>query len=282
MHLSPLQWFPVGLTFSLQVAILVLMVRRGLRSSFPWFFGFVCFSAFSIPLKLVSVAFMSQVAYAYIYWIIAGLSAILAFAIMREAFIHVLKPYSALVDLGKLLFRWALVFLALVSLVTALATVGSCMSRTAAAIFILQRSSQLMLSGLLLLFVLFESRLGLSWRSPAICIILGFGTNAAFSLVRRFTEERLSDWGNQMDMVGALICVAVYGVWLVSLTLPHPSRRTVQDSPTRLILQRWNEALLATPLGGRGGEVITMTPIESFLPGVERTVERVMARKMMN
>jgi hypothetical protein len=45
-----------------------------------------------------------------------------------------------------------------------------------------------------------------------------------------------------------------------------------------LIFQRWNEALISYQHGGD----LAFAPSESFLPSVERTVERVMARKMTN
>ena len=63
--------------------------------------------------------------------------------------------------------------------------------------------------------------------------------------------------------------------------LPEPARKTAQDSPTRLILQRWNDVLMNTPLVSRGpGTELAFSTVDSFIPGVEKTVDRVLSRKM--
>lgn len=281
MHLSALQWSLILAGIGFQLAIAALMIKRKLRATFPLFFAFVVFGAMT-QVVAVATAYISYTTYYYTFWTVMTLQTLLSFAVIYEVFLHILKPYSALVDFSKLLFKWAVVFLALVSTITAFATAGSMSDKACTTIQLLGRSSELMQCGLLLLFALFESRLGLSWRSPAISVIVGLGANSAFSLLSSFLGERLPDWNNALNMTGAVISVAVYATWYISMVLPQPVRRTAQDSPTRLVLQRWNEALLASPLTGRRGEVIAMTPIESFLPGVERTVERVMARKMMH
>jgi len=61
--------------------------------------------------------------------------------------------------------------------------------------------------------------------------------------------------------------------WAYSLTYKTQKKIALMESPSRLIFQRWNESL-----GSYGfGDFATT---DSFLPNVERTVERVMARKM--
>lgn len=281
MHLSVIQWIPIFATVLLQMVILAVLVRRKLRSSFPFFFNFVALSLISISVRAALFSWLSPSECFYLRWTLLGLATLLSFAVMHELFVHILRPYSALVDLGKLLFRWAIAFLILVSLVTAVATSEPDTTKVFATIEALARCSQFIQCGLLLLFVLFQGRLGLSWRSPAICVMLGFGINATVALASSFFFSRFPSWSSALSWAGPLTCVAVYAGWLSAFMLPQPQRRTVQDSPTRLIFQRWNEALMATPLVSRKHQ-IAMSPIESFLPGVEQTVERVMARKMMH
>lgn len=282
MHLSVAQWLPIFATLLLQLAVLVIMVRRKFRLVFPLFFNFIAFSMLSISIRVILFSHLSRTQCRYLGWTFMALATMLAFGVMRELFINILAPYAALVDMGKLLFRWALVFLALVSFVTALAANDTETNRILAALDVLTSSSQLMQCGLLLLFIVFQSRLGLSWRTPAICIMLGFGCNASVVLCSSFIRDHFPAWSPALAWVAPICCVAVYSGWLLGLVLPQPARRTVQDSPTRLILQRWNEALMASPLVSMKGEIAAMSPVESFLPGVERTVERVMARKMMH
>jgi len=256
------------------------MVTRKFRSAFPVFFAYTALSLVTtVVLQAATVFHLNATLYFYLFWILFGAATVLSFAIVYEVFVHILKSYPALVDLGKLLFRWAFVFLAIASALTALATEGTDGAKMMAAICLLEHACQLMMCGLLLLFILFEGRLGLSWRSPAVAIVLGFGVTASVMLTKSFIQ--VSSSMDAWDIVSTVACVVVYAGWFASFALPQPERRTAQDSPTRLILQRWNEALLATPLVPRRSQV-AFAPVESFLPGVEQTVERVMARKMMH
>ncbi len=49
---------------------------------------------------------------------------------------------------------------------------------------------------------------------------------------------------------------------------------------SKLIFQRWNEVLVSTPFGSSAATA-SMGHLDSFLPNVEQTVDRVMARKMV-
>ena len=77
---------------------------------------------------------------------------VLEFGVLYELLVNALKPYSALIDLGKMLFRWAAVFLILAAFLTAFATTGSGNNKLVAASELLQRTVRLMQCGLLLLF----------------------------------------------------------------------------------------------------------------------------------
>lgn len=264
----------------LQIYVLVVMVQRKLRQEFPAFFNFVLWNALSATAFQVAIRwFPSQ--YSYIYWSAVGVSMLLSFCIFYEVFVAILKPYSALIDLGKMLFRWAAVFLLVGSLVTALATVGAQFTKICAAILLLEHCIQLMQCGMLLLLLAFESRLGLSWKNHAMSIGLGVGTFAAWDLTTTYAVEHFPAMNPTFDVLNSVLIVAVYGFWMVAFLVKQTQRKTVLDSPSRLIFQRWNEALLATPLVTRRNQPV-FAPVESFLPGVEQTVERVMARKMMH
>ena len=280
MHLSVVQWLVIFATIALEIAVLIAMIRRNSRKMFPFFFAFVVFSLLGLLVQTILLPYLSSAAYFYEYWSTIALGTLLSFAVMYEVFINILKPYSALLDFGKLLFKWAFVFLALASVLTAFATTGTETDKICSMIRLMDRSCGLMQCGLLLLLIVFESRLGLSWRSPAIVIMVGFGASAAISLTVSYLTERIPGWNPYLDLANTLSCVVIYGSWFACFALPQPARRTVQDSPTRLILQRWNEALMTTPLVRKPPQ--PAFPVDSFLPGVEQTVERVMARKMMH
>jgi hypothetical protein len=278
MHLSANQWFLMGLSASLQLALLFVLIQRKLYSKAPIFFNLCVFGLATFVVGLVVAPRLSEVHYSYYYWTIEALGLLLSIGVMYEVFLLILKPYQALLDLGKMLFAWAALFLLLASVITALATAGPYINKICAAMIPLQRIVELMQCGLLLLFLLFESRLGLSWRSLPMCIALGTGCYAALDLSMSFFRQHYTAWANQLDAANALVGSGILFVWIVNFLLPEPKRRTAQDSGGRLILQRWNEVLLSTPILVRSTQVAL--PVESFLPGVERAVERVMARRI--
>ena len=265
---------------AIQLALIFIISRRKLRSQFGIFFNFL------ILLTVAQVAFQisahwSEYAYQYVYWTFTALAMGLSLGVLYEVFVSILKPYSAVIDLGKMLFWWAAVFLFFTALVTALATTGSQFTRICTAILLVEKCVQLMQCGLLLLLLTFEKKLGLSWRSHGMCIALGLGTFAAMDLTITYVNAHYPVWHNTLDLVNGLVCLGVYAFLIAGLSLPEPARKTAQDSPTRLILQRWNDVLMNTPLVSRGpGTELAFSTVDSFIPGVEKTVDRVLSRKM--
>jgi hypothetical protein len=288
VNLSLVTWIPVGLAIAsalAQLAILGILVKKKLRSDFRIFFTYnVCVVLMTV-VSVISYIWLclncgagGGNGYSYLYWTMSAVLMVLEFGVMYEVFANIVKPYSALIDLGKMLFRWAGVFLLIGALVTAFATVGPQSGKLFAAVTLMERSLRLMQCGLLLLFFLFERRLNLSWLSPNVSIALGLGTSAATGLIMSYLRTRYPD----SAALGLFDNVSYFGVvvfWAVSLALPQAQRKNVLDSPSRLIFQRWNEALQATPLvHGKG---TALASVESFLPGIEKTVDRVMARKVV-
>jgi hypothetical protein len=262
-----------------EAAILVVMIKRKLRSTFPIFFGYMAYSIVMLGAMFLVVRLPFQ-AYFYSYYTLTAISLLLGFGILYEVFVNIVKPYSAVIDLGKMLFCWATIFLFLAGLLTTFATTGNITNGVTAGVTVMQRSIQLMQCGLLLLLLLFERRLGLSWRSHSMSIALGLGTYSALNLIVCHLADRVSPVAQgRLTMLSSIASITILGFWCVSLLLPEPQRKTAQDSPTRIILQRWNEALAATPLSA-GSRDFAFAPVDSFIPGVEKAVDRVLARKM--
>ncbi len=278
MNMSLLQLIPSAGALLLQVALLRIMAKRKLKARFPWFFHFVGLEAITLFTVLVLGPHLGAKVYFYTYWGLNALLMVLAFGVLFEVFVNTLKPFSALIDLGKLLFLWAAGFLLVASVLTAMATSGHQALKICAAITLIERSVGLMQCGLLGLFLLFEKRLGLSWRNNGMAVALALGTSAALDLICSFASERMPAYSSALTTVDTFSYFAVFAFLLVIFALPQPDRKTVQDVPTRLIFQRWNDTLLATPFAMQSN--LAMASMDSFLPNVERTVERVMARKM--
>lgn len=262
-----------------QASLLVVMAKRKLRKQFPVFYNYVFLLLFiTIALQVSARWFLGQ--YSFVYWTATGLTMLLGFGVLYEVFVNILKPFSELIDLGKMMFRWAAIFLLITASITALATTGSKTTTLCTAILQMEHCIQLMQCGFLLLLLAFETRLGISWRSHGMCIALGLGVFASTDLLLSYLYQRFPTWQGSLDITNAIVAAGLFAFWTVGLMLPEPARKSAKDSPTRIILQRWNEALAATPMSNSVSDV-TFAPVDSFIPGVEKAVERVLARKMV-
>ncbi len=286
MQFSASEWFAIGLTavgIVVQVAILAILRSRKLKSNFPVFFSYLVFS--SVAMTLLEVIYLAHsphilgTNYTYVWWVLNFLQMLLQFAVMYEVFVNALKPYSALIDLGKMLFRWAAVFLIMAAAFTA-SSGGNTRNCIAAFVEHFERGTLLVQCGLLFLFFLFERRLGLSWRSHSVNIGIGLGASSTLTLLFSYLHDHFAAQAYAINLADNFSATAIVIFWAVCLYLPAPQRKNVLDSPAKLIFQRWNEALMATPFASNGGAMVAQ--MDSFLPNVERTVERVMSRKMIN
>jgi hypothetical protein len=281
VHISQSQWIPIVIAVAaagVQAFTLRILNQRKLRTEFPVFFRYSLFCVAGCVISLIPFIFYCP-QYFYVYWSMTAVTMALEFAVMYELLVNALKPYSALIDLGKMLFRWAAVFLVLAALLTALATAGSGSHKMVAAMELLQRTVRLMQCGLLLLFFGLEKRLGLTWRTHSMSIALGLGIYAGVDLSTTYLIDRLPAMAWFFEVVTTLVYLGAASLWAYSLAKPEPARSNVLESPRRLIFQRWNEALLTHSV--RGEMAFAGSGMESFLPGVEQTVERVLARKIV-
>lgn len=276
MQMSLLQWALALASPAIQVLLLRVLVKRKLSSKFRFFFNYTIFSLATAVFILAVGRSLSDKQYFFAYWTISAISMLLSFVVLYEVLINVLKPYSALIDLGKILFGWAASFLVIACTLTAVATNGHQVDKLCAAVLLFERNVQLMQCGILLLFVIFQNRLGLSWRSHGICIAMGLGIFAALDLISVVLRTKSPQLSAFLDIAGTVFYFANWALWLGAFMAPEPERSTAQDSPQRLILQRWNEALVGYGYGGASSP----STVESFLPGIEKTVDRVMARRV--
>jgi len=281
VQISLTQWIYIVIAVvaaSVQVYTLRILNHGKLQSEFPVFFRYTCICLVAYAVSIIPFIFFCP-QFLYIYWVLNVITMVFEFAVLYELLVNALKPYSALIDLGKMLFRWAAVFLVLAALLTAFATASTGSNKVIAATELLQRTVRLMQCGLLLLFFGLEKRLGLSWRTHSMSIALGLGIYAAIDLISTYMTGRVPALNTMFEVLPNVVYLAAASLWAYSLAKPEPARSNVLDSPRRLIFQRWNEALLTHTV--RGEMAFASAGMESFLPGVEQTVERVLARKIV-
>lgn len=285
MSLLPVQYLQIGLAIaggSLQAAIVFLLIKHKLRSEFNALFSYLIFCILMLVAGLTSYFYIScckSDQYGYVYWALNFGMISLEFVVMYEVLVNALKPFGALIDLGKMLFRWAALFLLVAALLTAFATNSSQLGKLTAAATVMERSMRLMQCGLLMLFFFFERRLGLSWRSRCMSVALGLSVAGAVDLCVSYLRGQFPDRTISLSIFDTVCYAAVMVFWVFRFALPESKRATVLDSPGKLIFQRWNEALASYGYGEPGAASST---VESFLPGIEKTVDRVMARKAIH
>lgn len=282
MHLPLIQWVFVALAVgsaAIQASILSIIIKRKRSSECPVFVTYTGFGILLVVIGLAGYLLGSCQEYFYISWVLGFLYVALEFGLMYEIFVNALKPYSALIDLGKMLFGWATVFLLIAATLTAFATSGSEASKLTAGMAVIERTMRLIQCGLLFLFFLFEKRLSLSWRSGNVGIALGLSVSAALDLTVSYLKAHFPAQMVAFGVVNSLAYIGVLLFWTYCIAMHRKERTSVLESPNRLIFQRWNEALISYQ---SGDVALATSSVESFLPSVERTVERVMARKMMH
>ncbi|HWX54441.1 MAG TPA: hypothetical protein VN176_07600, partial [Verrucomicrobiae bacterium] len=240
MHMSVAQWAFWIIGFALQLLLMaILLVRKG-RSQFPIFFNYVIFYG------VVSVVFLiaarqPYAQYFYTYWTITALGVVFGFGVLYEAFGQIMKPYSALADLAKMIFVWAGGFLMAISFLTALTTGGTTSDKICAAILLANRCVLLMQCGLFLLLLVFEKRIGVSWVNRGMCISLGLGMSAVLQLSTWYLLEHFPSWRNPVETTSSVLSIGILTYWAFGLVSAKSATKTAGNAPNRLVLQRWND-----------------------------------------
>lgn len=230
----------------LQVGIVAAMVRYRTFRQFPVFMTYTIFiSCFSVTTFIIS-RFGDEVykLYFYFYWTGRWIEMLLSFAVASEIFSHVFRPYPGLAKLGRLLFRWSVAIVILVTLLTTLWAKGGDKSPLISRILLMDRALSLVECGLLFALFALASYLGLSWRNYDFGIALGFGLYGTVSLVGATLRMQFGpDFDDTLRILGPLtynFCVVIFAYYLLR---PEPARASVPMRPSAS-LRDWNAELV--------------------------------------
>ncbi|HZQ21558.1 MAG TPA: hypothetical protein VFA89_02060 [Terriglobales bacterium] len=243
MNLLRVLWYAKWIVPALvQVLILLIMIRRRLFRDFPLFLSYTAFEVVYFACRFPF--FFKEDAYAkffYISWVGKAIEMALGFAVIYEIFRHVFRPYPALAQLGKVLFRWGLVVLVFV---VTLATASAPENGIVQGLVVLERGLSIIQCGLLFLLFLFSSYFGLTWRHYVYGIGVGFGF---FGTILLATAALHAQLGPSFDDFSNLIEPLAYNcsvlIWISYLLRPEPVQRSINFKPTDG-LQEWNHELL--------------------------------------
>ena len=265
---------------ALQLLCVYLLYRRKLLPQFKFFASLLVFLTVRAGVLFVVYRIYSPMSWTYYttYWVGVAMADMAMIAVLYEIFCAAFKPFAGLQDLAKVAFKWAagsIIFIGLLVFASNPASQGKWLS---AAVYDFERIVRVMECALLMFLFIASQHLGVSIRNRVFGFALGFGIDAfvqllVFSAALNSHVSKIPLWGELLPMV----YYASLLIWVGYLAQPEPSRESLHIPVTSPLL-RWNEVALA--LGHSGGQVALMNP-EPFMPQVERMVEQVMQREIV-
>jgi hypothetical protein len=242
MKITVLQYFLWYTAPILQAVILFAMIRRRKAREFPAFSSYTVFHIVQFAATFAAYR-NSYRAYFYTYWVTEIADSVFALVVIQEIFAKVFEPYQSLRRLGIVAFRWGAVLLCLLASLGAMWGPSPMADRLIAGLLIVERSTALIQTGLLILLFVFARLFGLGWRHYVFGVSLGFGVSAGLGLV--ITAFR-AQFGTKMETISAsllsasvLVGVGIWTYYFVS----EKSISVVGELPNTGQLQEWNEAL---------------------------------------
>jgi hypothetical protein len=232
----------------LQVALAILIWRRGLQKSFPVFLAYLFFEAIE-EFTLYGMDVLPSVG-AEAWWnafcvglIVQGL---LMFALIGELALHLLRPWPALANLGSRLISGAGVVLVLLAAVAAAyAPIDSTQTAISSRAHILEQTLYIVLSGLVLSVFLFAAHFKLTWDNFAFGIALGLGILSC---------EHLGAWAvtasgaliekrHLLDFLNMATYHACVLIWFYYFLVPQKIAISFAVTPPEHNLDLWNREL---------------------------------------
>lgn len=220
-----------------------VMRRRHLHRELPAFFAYAVFTAARTP-ALFYIYHRHLEAYAFSRWMAEGVSAVLGFAAIYEAFRQLFRGHGATRRLGLLFFRWVAGGFVLLAVVAAAGAPQTDLTRLVAAVVAVTQGVRLVQSGLVLFLLVFSLFAGLSWRSHQVGIAVGFGLFGGVQLATAAMQAHLgvvtSGTLLWVDMASYNCAVLVWVGYLLA-----PQRAEVAAlAPVAVEVKSWNQALL--------------------------------------
>ena len=273
-----------GAEFVLWAMLGLLFWRKNFHRRFPAMGSYLALHVLSTPILLALLYAQSQPSWAYLfplyffsYWAVYIASAVLLFFICVEVFRSALSAFPGLMKLGIVIFRWAVLVSALVSLSTlSFSHRGFLIIPDIA--FSLMRSVSILELCLLAFLCLSMNALRLSVRDMAFGIALGLGLMSSSDFIVSLFWSYKTSLTAPLQFVYESVILAALGIWVAYVALPEPARQPVV-MPVNSTIYRWNE--IASALGHTGTQVAVQQPANAFfLTDVESVVDKVLTRNL--
>jgi hypothetical protein len=282
---SNLAMTTMGAVEFLLVAVLaILFFRRKLQRRFPAMASYLALRLISSPMLAVLLyeiqgphADSLNLAYFLASWGVYLASAVMLFFICIEVFRSALSNFPGLMRFGIVVFRWAVLVSAIVTLSTLSFTHRGLLIIPDIGLGLMHSVSILELCLLAFMCVSMNS-LKLSPRDMTFGISLGFGIMAANDFIAASLISHNTSLTSPMQFVYESVILCALGIWIVYCAVPEHAQQPVV-LPANSTVYRWNE--IATALGHTGTQVAVQQPANSFfLTDVEKVVDKVLNRNL--
>ena len=235
------------------LALFVVLLRRKIYQEFP-LFAFYVLSAGILSATLLVLNYGPQFTGEQYYSAYLGSIAVLStlrFGIVYELLGRMLREYPALSSLGRSLFAWASILLMLIAIGFAwLAPAGGSGHRMAV-VFVLNRTVDFLLCGLLLVLFTFRRYFGLTWRSYAFGIALGLGVSASMDLAADAIHSQVEPITRNLNThlldaltQGATLCsVLIWAAYVLARDDKPEDKPQFRRGVPQHDLESWNQEL---------------------------------------
>jgi hypothetical protein len=210
----------VGTT--LQIALLLQLLKLQSYRRFPTFFVYV---AFSVASAILSVATSGLgTVYFYVYWISEAVYVLLAFLVLQEAFRSVFRNFYRL-----RWFRMAFPVIGILMLAVALFRYAILQptdhNPVTGALISLEIAVGFLQLGIFCLFIVLVWLFHMQWRQYGFGIVLGFGISAAGTLIAFLLRSEFGTNLNQMVRIATPLSYIIgVAIWLATFLRGEPSQ----------------------------------------------------------
>lgn len=241
MNIALSQYTTLPLSFILQLATAVFILRRKQVRTFPVFFAYTIFHLVQAVLSFIAYR-ISYTAYFYETWTADMIDIFFTFAVIQEIFVITFQPYDALRRWGIRLYVTTIIVLSSTALFMGIQHPEGYSPRVSA-LLTLNRSGNFVQVGLLFFLFIFCRLFGMTWRHYVFGIASGFvvmaGIISTAEAVRTRVGPGADPWVMLCDTVAFTLAVGVWAYYFASAK----SRVPLNQVPGTERLIAWNRAL---------------------------------------
>src|SRR5512146_1162470 len=213
-----LQYINLPVSFVLQLATAILIVRRNQRSTFPVFFTYTIFHLIQAIASFIAFH-ISYTVFFYEWWTGELLDVFFALAVIQEVFIVTFQPYQSLSRWASRIYNAGTIVLCLTAVLIGVKYPHGYSPRVSVWLT-LDRSAFFIEVGLLFFLLVFCRLFGLSWRHYVFGIASGFVLMASVSTIsetlRTHFGVSVDSWVSILNAVSFTGAVTIWTYYFAS------------------------------------------------------------------